>query len=168
MTNSPHLPQPRDNGQPPATARTYEVGYGRPPVHTRVKPGQVLNPRGRPKGQRNVATVLRKALNERTKIREGNRTRSVTKLDAIILKIINDAGMGNAKAQNSLIALMRAVGLVEAPEEATDQAPLTVDDQSLIADFVERNRIELGLTDPSEPQVPTPETNKPSSGGTKK
>ena len=32
-------------------------------MHTRVKPGQVLNPRGRPKGQRNVSTVLRKALN---------------------------------------------------------------------------------------------------------
>jgi hypothetical protein len=166
MTKSPHLPQARDNDQPPETAPTYEVGYGRPPVHTRVKPGQVLNPRGRPKGQRNVATVLRKALNERTKIREGNRTRSVTKLDAMILKMINDAN-GNPKVQANLIALMRAVGLVEAPDTSpAQQAPLTVDDPALIADFVARNRNQLGLIEPSEPAVPSTATEKPSSGGT--
>ena len=177
MTNSPPLPQPGDNGRSSATARTYEVGYGRTPVHSRVKPGQVLNPRGRPKGQRDVKTVLSKALNERTKIREGNRTRTVTKLDAMILKMINDAHT-NPKVQANLIALMKAVGMIETPEETTDQAPLTVDDQSLIDDFFERKRHERGHTEPSEPETPTPETNtpsetskpsetnKPSSGGT--
>src|SRR5882757_6674684 len=114
MTTFPHLPE---SDQP---AQTFEVGYGRPPVHTRVKPGQVLNPRGRPKGQRNVSTVLRKALNERTKLKEGNRIRSVTRLDAMILKMINDAGLGNAKAQANLIVLMRAVGLIEPPDSSPD------------------------------------------------
>jgi hypothetical protein len=36
-----------DNGPP------YEVGKGRPPKHSRVKKGQVLNPRGRPVGSKN-------------------------------------------------------------------------------------------------------------------
>src|SRR6266550_2484300 len=129
MTTFPHLPE---SDQP---AQTYEVGFGRPPVHTRVKPGQILNPRGRPKGQRNVSTVLRKALNERIKIKEGNRTRSVTKLDALILKMINDAH-SNPKVQANLIVLMRAVGLIEAPDSSPDhQPPFTPNDSDLIADF---------------------------------
>jgi hypothetical protein len=144
MTQSPHLPQSPDGHQPSGAAPTYPVGYGRPPAHTRIKPGQVLNPRGRPKGQRNVATALSKALNERTKVREGHRTRSVTKLDAIVLKMINDAGLGNAKAQASLIALMRAVGLIGASDEPTYQEPFTADDQAVIADYLERNKVAAG------------------------
>ena len=152
MTNSTDLPQGRssDRASPPPGA-TYEVGYCRPPVHSRVKPGQVLNPQGRPRGQRNVATVLRKSLNERIKIREGNRTRLVTKLDAMILKMIADANT-NPKVQANLIALMRAVGMIETPEETSDQAPLTANDQALIADFAERNRRQLGLINPAEPE----------------
>src|SRR5262245_18165817 len=152
MTQPPHLPQSPDG---PPSGPTYAVGYGRPPAHTRVKPGQVLNPRGRPRGQRNVATVLRKTLNERTKVREGNRTRSVTKLDAIILKMINDAGLGNAKAQASLIALMRAVGLIEAVAEPTRQEFFTADDQAVIADYFERNKVEMAERSEGHESAPT-------------
>ena len=31
----------------------HEVGYGKPPKHTRFKPGQSGNSKGRPKGVRN-------------------------------------------------------------------------------------------------------------------
>jgi hypothetical protein len=161
MTNSPPLSPGETDDPVSSAAPTYEVGYCRPPVHSRVKPGQVLNPRGRPKGQRNVATVLQKALNERTKIREGSRTRSVTKLDAIILKMINDAGLGNPKALANLLALMRAVGLVETGEEPTrQQAPLTDDDEALIADFAERNR--LGLASNADIAAPATEADETS------
>jgi hypothetical protein len=69
-----HPQETSDDAQPTEPTSDYEVGYGRPPVHSRVKPGQVLNPSGRPKGQRNVRTVLDKTLNERVQIRVGNRT----------------------------------------------------------------------------------------------
>ena len=42
----------------------YDVGYGKPPRHTRFKKGQSGNPRGRPSGSKNLATVLSEALNE--------------------------------------------------------------------------------------------------------
>jgi hypothetical protein len=32
----------------------YEVGYGKPPKHSRVKPGQVLNPGGKTSAQRKM------------------------------------------------------------------------------------------------------------------
>jgi hypothetical protein len=59
-------------------------------VHTRFKPGQSGNPRGRRKGQRNVSTVLAETLNQRIRIREGDRTRSLTKLD-VWITIKNEA-----------------------------------------------------------------------------
>ena len=37
-----------------APPRDYEVGYGKPPSHTRFKPGESGNPRGRPRGSRNA------------------------------------------------------------------------------------------------------------------
>jgi hypothetical protein len=165
MTKSP-LPETDSSDEQSATVETYDVGYRKPPVHTQFKAGDGRKRPGRPKGQRNVATVLAKALNERTKIREGNRTRTVTKLDAIVLKMINDAGMGNVKVQASLIALMRAVRLVE-PADASpaQQAPLTLDDDALIADFVERNRERLGLLDSSETAASSTEIQKPTNGG---
>src|SRR6478672_4578 len=91
--------------QPSDAAPKYDIGYGRPPAHTRFKPGH-RGCGGRPKKQRNLRTVLEETLDQRITIREGNRTRQVTKRDAIILKLVNDAVSGNAKALTNLIALM--------------------------------------------------------------
>ena len=49
---------------PPDDERDYEVGYGKPPRHTRFVKGQSGNPRGRPPGAKNLKTLLNKALNE--------------------------------------------------------------------------------------------------------
>jgi hypothetical protein len=115
------------------------VGYGRPPVQTRFKPGQSGNPKGRRKGQRNVHTVVDEALSQRITIREGNRTRSVTKLDAVIVTMVNAALKGDAKAQASLMAIMRSLGMTGEPPQATTTEPFTPDDQSLIADYFRRH-----------------------------
>jgi predicted phage terminase large subunit-like protein len=40
----------------------YEVGYGRPPQHTRFKRGQSGNPRGRRPGQPNMKTAIQRVL----------------------------------------------------------------------------------------------------------
>ena len=40
----------------------YDVGYKKPPKRTQFKPGQSGNPRGRPKGTKNLKTDLAEAL----------------------------------------------------------------------------------------------------------
>ena len=47
----------------------YEVGYRKPPKHTRFKPGQSGNLRGRPKGTKNLKTDLMEELGEKILIR---------------------------------------------------------------------------------------------------
>ena len=65
-------PESRENPGDPETQPTddissapYEVGYGKPPKHTRFQPGQSGNPRGRPKGTKNLKTDLEEELSER-------------------------------------------------------------------------------------------------------
>jgi Family of unknown function (DUF5681) len=63
-----------------------------------------------------VHTVLKETLNQRITIREGDRTRSLTKLDGVILTMVSNALKGDAKAQASLITMMRSLGMIgEAP-----------------------------------------------------
>jgi hypothetical protein len=93
MSDQSHAPKPsKPNG-----AQTFSVGYGRPPVHSRFKPGQSGNPKGRRKGQRNVRTVVDGELSQRITVREGNRTRSLTKLDAFVVTLVNAALKGDAR-----------------------------------------------------------------------
>ena len=49
----------------------YEIGYGRPPKQTRFKPGQSGNPKGRPRGRKNVHTILEETLYRPVTITEG-------------------------------------------------------------------------------------------------
>ena len=53
-------------------------GYGKPPKHTQFKPGQSGNPKGRPKGRRNLATEINEVLNATVPITENGRPRKVT------------------------------------------------------------------------------------------
>jgi hypothetical protein len=64
-------------------SKDYAVGYGRPPKHTRFKPGQSGNPRGRKKGVQNFKTDLAEELHETLIITEGGQRRRVSKQRAM-------------------------------------------------------------------------------------
>ena len=62
---------------PPDNEADYEVGYGKPPRHTRFKTGQSGNLRGRPNGSHNLSTLLSEALNEPVVVAENGGRRSM-------------------------------------------------------------------------------------------
>jgi hypothetical protein len=120
------------------TAPDYPVGYGRPPQHSQFKPGQSGNPKGRPKGHLNVRTVVEKALNERIEIKEGDRTRWVSKLDGVVVNVVNKALRGDPKSQNMLTTLLRSTRMTHETPEPTMTEPVTAHDDEILADFLRR------------------------------
>jgi hypothetical protein len=92
--------QPR-GARPPG--KPTDVGYGRPPVTHQFKPGQSGNPRGRPKGTKNEATMLHEVLNRRIEVRQNGMLRRVTVLEALLLRSVEDGLKGNPKAAAFLL-----------------------------------------------------------------
>ncbi|WP_165978839.1 DUF5681 domain-containing protein [Antarcticimicrobium luteum] len=82
----------------------YEVGYGKPPRHTRFKKGQSGNPKGRPKGAKGLNASLKRELESQITIREGNREVRVSKAEAMAKRLATSALQGNMKA---LLALLK-------------------------------------------------------------
>jgi len=85
------------------------VGYGHPPAATRFKKGESGNPSGRPKGSQNVATVLIRAARKRVIVKEGDRQRTVSKLDAAATQLANKAALGVPAAAKLFFSLLHAL-----------------------------------------------------------
>jgi Family of unknown function (DUF5681) len=84
-------------------ADDYEVGYGKPPKETRFEKGQSGNPKGRPKGSQNIATTFHQITRELIQVSENGKSRAVTKLDAIMLQLVNKAVSGDLKAGKEIL-----------------------------------------------------------------
>jgi hypothetical protein len=76
----------------------YEVGWGRPPKHTRFQPGQSGNPKGRKRGSKNITAFLATELEGKVEVRQNGKVRLLTVAQAIVKRIIADALSGNFKA----------------------------------------------------------------------
>lgn len=81
----------------------YEVGFGKPPKRTQFKKGTSGNPKGRPKGSPNTATLLDRILSEHTAVREGNQERRISKLEVMLRVLVNKACKGDARAIQLLL-----------------------------------------------------------------
>jgi hypothetical protein len=103
------------------------VGYGRPPVDKQFKPGQSGNPRGRPKQQKNIATIVDDVLRKKIRIRRGNKVLSVTKLEAAIEVFLNKAVAGDHHAFAKLIQVLDKLGGFNLPMKEAIGSSGTVD-----------------------------------------
>lgn len=112
----------------------YPVGYGKPPEHSKFQPGQSGNPKGRPKGSLNLATVLNRALNEKVAVIENGRRRWISKLDAAVIQLVNRAVKGEARAMQLMLSLAPLVGVE--PEKAA--ASLDTQDAAVLAGLLKR------------------------------
>ncbi|RRH92070.1 hypothetical protein EH240_31290 [Mesorhizobium tamadayense] len=109
----------------------YEVGYGKPPSEHRFAKGQSGNPKGRPKAKKNMKTMVSDTLFAPITIQQNGKTTTVTALEAILLKMRNNALAGDYRSAVQALQLgMRAIEPDEAGQPGAEASPL--DPQTMI------------------------------------
>ncbi len=112
---------------------TYEIGYRRPPASGKCKKGASGNHKGRPKGSRNFVTLLEKELAQTVTVNENGKKMKVTRLQAMVKRIVASALSGDAKSTLHLIDILRRTGQLDGPA-AEDALP--PDYEALLDTFI--------------------------------
>ena len=142
MKPNPISPDERDPAA--ETQRDYEVGYCRPSRRAGFQKGQSGNPKGRPKGSKNLATLLSEALDEKVSVTQDGRRRRITKRELVVTQLVNKS------ASADLRAIKQLTDIVERVERRTgaSQAPVppptfSAADVEVIAEL--KKRMERGI-----------------------
>ena len=127
------------------TDKPYEVGFGKPPKATQFREGQSGNPKGRPRGKPNMATIIRRSLEAKVVINENGQRREVTKFEAGMIQMSNKAAAGDLRALNMVTAFARSAEERE-QQEISGKAGLGESDQKVLQRLMQR----LQATDEEE------------------
>ncbi|MEP0322126.1 DUF5681 domain-containing protein [Bauldia litoralis] len=130
-----HTVSRKDNAVPrPPKDPPYTVGYGKPPVHARFRPGQSGNPKGRKKQSRNLSTEVREALSAGIVINDGGRKKRISTQRGGILMLIQKALKGDLRALSLLLDLAGRYN-DDPPPPSTDE-PLSADEEAILSAYV--------------------------------
>jgi hypothetical protein len=106
-------------------ADEHQVGYGKPPVHTRFRKDQSGNPGGRPRGMtagRAAAVALKEAY-RLVNVTEGDKVLALLAIQAVLRSQVALAAKGNGPAQRALFETVQAIEReIEAQVAATNKA----------------------------------------------
>ena len=125
---------------------TYQIGYRRPPKSGQFTKGKTGNPKGRPKGASNFLTLLTKELGQSIIVNENGKKKTVTRLQAMVKRMVAGALQGDQKALLSLVEILRRTGQFEA---STVDNLLPDNYEALLDSFVEQRRQTPSRPDPS-------------------
>lgn len=89
-----------------------DVGHGRPPIHSRFKPGRSGNPRGRPRGKKASEDFAAEVLSRKIWVTAEGRRKRMPFEQAMMLKFSEKALKGDLKAAQMLLDLKRALAVV--------------------------------------------------------
>lgn len=83
----------------------YDVGYRKPPQHSRFRPGQSGNPRGRPRAAKGLKTIVRETMTAKVPVRTAAGEKKMSRMEAVLHKTVELGMKGNPRALAQLIAL---------------------------------------------------------------
>ena len=116
------------------------VGYGRPPTHSRFKPGCSGNPKGRPKGAISYLACVRRELEQKITVTEGGHQKRIKKQEAVAKRLVEKALKGDPQALRSVAEIDRYVSASLEKETASHQpallaAEMTASDEAILNAF---------------------------------
>jgi uncharacterized protein DUF5681 len=115
MAKKPRLPTSSGPDGNQSSGAAYAVGYGRPPMHTRFKPGQSGNPKGAKKKPRSLAPDLKAlfghALSKKVMLKQGENERVVTMAEAGMEQLVAQYAKGDRHARRDVFALADKLGV---------------------------------------------------------
>ena len=132
--------EPREQERNETGANADEVGYRKPPRQHQFKPGQSGNPKGKPKGIKNEATMIRDLFFKKVKLLENGREHYVTMAEALLRRALQDALRGNLAAMRYLDARY-AAALAAEPHPPGE---LTADENEVLDAYTKRLLASLG------------------------
>ena len=114
------------------------VGYGQPPMASRFKPGTSGNPKGRPKGSKNLRTLVEDAMMASIPLQEGEKTRRVSKFEGVVLRQLQSALKGNDKAALAVVNIALRLGFLEATGANPVEVTLSKEEQRILDELIAR------------------------------
>ena len=120
-------------------AKSYRVGYGRPPTEMQFKPGISGNPKGRRKKAPSFSEVTEQVLNEKIEMRIGDRVLRMSNRRALVLSAVRQALAGKPKLLTVLPAIMRFEN--ESLQGESDASlAMAAENEAILADFLARHK----------------------------
>ena len=112
------------------TGASYSVGYGKPPRKHRFQPGHSGNQKGRPKGTKNTATLVREILDRKIEVRSGGSARKISVREAILTGFAQASLKGDTKSAGFLLQRY------DMPQE-TQEGVNTTEELEILAAYAE-------------------------------
>ena len=125
--------------------RDDQVGYRKPPRHSRFKKGQSGNPKGRPGGAKNLSTLLSEALNELVIVAENGGRRKISKRQAIIKQLVNQSAKGDWRATKLLLEFQ--LDIEQRSEPQSSESSFGSADDKVIEQLMTRLRRQKPVSD---------------------
>lgn len=86
----------------------YETGYKKPPKNGQFQKGTSGNPTGRPKGSKNMATIIEEELNRELLVTENGEQLSISAKQFFIRMLVAKAVKGDLKAIDCLMKIIES------------------------------------------------------------
>ena len=134
----------------------YEIGYKKPPVASRFKKGNNANPRGRPRGSKALAALLRQALDAPAVVSGDNgQPRRQSKREVVIRRLVEKSAGADLAATKLLFELLRKADPSAVAADPGDAAPVGQDALTLVKERLAR-LARAQLPNPANPAPDVP------------
>jgi hypothetical protein len=112
------------------------VGFGKPPEHTKFKKGHSGNPAGRPKGSRNLKTLINHELNTTITIEQTGKKRRIRRKEALVKSLVNDALKGRDRPREKVFDYIDRTEMLD--DRGPTQSEIAERDERILERFLRR------------------------------